>query len=654
MKIISIGDLVTDFYYKDNKLVGVCGGMTSHNIIANIAKSGIDTAVYGACGNDETGKIAIQSLKDLGVDTTNIKIIDDINTRAFHVSYNTTNEGIKFVSKKRCPFCNKKKWYDESMIDTKDIINNIDSDDILVFDNLNKSNEEIINNTKNKKMLDLGQYFEFENISNKEIVNKLKDKFVIINLNERVLKYFYEIFSLSDIKDIYELLNPTLLIVTQGKNGSLFVLNDKVINKVLDKPSKEVDPTGAGDAFFSVFISEYVKNNFVINEEYIDNTFVKATKLTKSVVKNFGARTHLIKLHKIKKVNDECTCDAFMLQIRKQVKRCNINVNNLKARSINAINSGASKKLEKIDFSNISNCIFTGTGGSYASACFASKVINDIYHINTSYLFPRNIAYQNNEKVDMVFLLSYSGTTSDLLEATKNINNNKKYIVTKGSIENVVRKTGLSKSNVISYLSSANKTKERGFLSFEGTIAPSCIFLKYYFFHSNLNNVDKFIENIMDYWKNYFEEFFTKNKNILKELFKPNCIINIFSGDYTNSAGIDLESKIIESGIFNCITHEKKNFSHGRFVNYEHLSEKKNIYFKEKNESKYENELLNYLKKDTTLIIESRYNGILCEFDLLVASQYLIYYISNYLNIDVSKPTYSEDAMKIYFYKGSL
>ncbi len=98
-----------------------------------------------------------------------------------------------------------------------------------------------------------------------------------------------------------------------------------------------------------------------------------------------------------------------------------------------------------------------------------------------------------------------------------------------------------------------------------------------------------------------------------------------------------LESKIIESGIFNCIIHEKKN-----------------IYFKEKNESKYESELLNYLKNDTTLVIESRYNGILCEFDLLVASQYLIYYISNYLKLDMSKPTYSEDAMKIYFYKGNL
>lgn len=108
----------------------------------------------------------------------------------------------------------------------------------------------------------------------------------------------------------------------------------------------------------------------------------------------------------------------------------------------------------------------------------------------------------------MVFLLSYSGTTFDLLESTKNISNDKKYIVTKGSIEKVVPKTGLSKSHVISYLSGANKTRERGFLSFEGTIAPSCIFLKYYFLHNNLTDVEKFVESTMNYWKNYFEELF--------------------------------------------------------------------------------------------------------------------------------------------------
>ena len=42
------------------------------------------------------------------------------------------------------------------------------------------------------------------------------------------------------------------------------------------------------------------------------------------------------------------------------------------------------------------------------------------------------------------------------------------------------------------------------------------------------------------------------------------------------------------------------------------------------------------------------------EFDLLIASQLLIYFIGKSLDIDVSKPQYSEEAMKIYFYKGEL
>ena len=43
-------------------------------------------------------------------------------------------------------------------------------------------------------------------------------------------------------------------------------------------------------------------------------------------------------------------------------------------------------------------------------------------------------------------------------------------------------------------------------------------------------------------------------------------------------------------------------------------------------------------KKDKNIIIGSRYDNIRCEFDLLVASQYLIYFISNILDIDLSKP----------------
>ena len=100
MRAVSIGDLVTDYYYKNEKFLGINGGMTSHNIIANLAKMGIDTAVFGACGNDMQGEIAIKSLEKLDVDVKNIMIFDDVRTRCFHVSYFDNDGNLTFSSKK--------------------------------------------------------------------------------------------------------------------------------------------------------------------------------------------------------------------------------------------------------------------------------------------------------------------------------------------------------------------------------------------------------------------------------------------------------------------------------------------------------------------------------------------------------------------------
>ena len=210
-----------------------------------------------------------------------------------------------------------------------DILKQISREDVLVFDNLNRKNQKIIDNCNNRKMLDLGQYFELENYSNQEIIKKIKNKFEFINVNERVEKYLKNRFSLKKIEEIFKLLQPKMIIVTRGKKGSDFVFNDRIINKELKDPQIEVDPTGAGDAFFAMFISEYIKNNYSLDSEFIEETFKKGTKLTKKVVKSFGARGHIEKLYKIKKINDTCTCNDFKISIRKQIKRCNINVNNL-------------------------------------------------------------------------------------------------------------------------------------------------------------------------------------------------------------------------------------------------------------------------------------------------------------------------------------
>ncbi len=645
MKVVSIGDLVLDYVYEDNKLLGVNGGMSSHNIVANLAGQGADTSVIGVCGDDIAGETSIKSLSDLNVDTSGICKLENVNTRCFHI--NMTKNG--FTSKKRCPICNKKHWYDESKMIVSDVLENISKEDMLVLDNLNKVNIEIINKTENKIMLDLGQYYDLEKYSKKEIKDILKRPFEIVNLNERVEKYLLKLF---DIKNISKLINSKLIIITRGKEGADFVFNDKKVHKKLNKVSKEVDANGAGDAFFSVFIYEYLQNNQIIDENYIDNTFDKAIKLTQKVVKQIGARGHLHKLYKVKQDNQMCTCEDFVIHERKLPKRYTINVNNLETRILNAVNSEAKNELNKIPFKKLSNCVFVGTGGSFAAANFASKVINYLYGVNTYADLPRNIKYRNNSKVDKCFMFSYSGITNDLLVGTENIENSKKIMITKGEINKVCEKTNID--NVISYRTSSNKGKERGFISFEGVMAPASLFLSLYFKQLKRNDIDEFIKNSITYWKKYFDNLFKEDKRNLKSIFKRGNIINIFHGDFTSSAAIDLESTFIESGVFNVLLHEKKNFSHGRFINYEHLSSKMNIYLKTKNESLYEEKLLKYLSEGENIIIESRYDGLLAEYDLLIAMQYFIYHISKLLNIDISKPSYSEEAMKIYFYKGDL
>ena len=648
MRVVSIGDLVLDYYYKNGKLIGVDGGMSSHNIIANLAKKKISTAVYGVSGNDIQGKIANLSLKKLNVDVSKVLIKDNIKTRCFHVSYD--EEG--FISKKRCPKCNEKKWYEESQIDIEYISNNIQNDDILVFDNLNDKNIEIIKNVSNKKIIDIGQYFEFENLSKEDIINKLNNDFEIINFNERVSNYLLDKLNLKNNIELYNLLKAKLVTITRGENGAIFIYNSKEYKFNLKDNGNVIDSSGAGDAFISSIIFDYIKNSYEFNEELFPKWYEKSIKLTSKVVSNFGARGHLNSLYKIKKIDKVCTCENFEYNERRKIKRCNININNLESRVINAINSNAYDKLLDINFDNSKSYLFIGTGGSFAGASFASTVINELYGASTYSLYPRDALYRNNISIDKAFLFSYSGTTNDLIQSVKDFDKNNVYVITKGQTQNIVTKTGILKNNIITYRTSTNKGKERGFLSFEGALAPAALFMKLYLQKINSDiDINNFIKDSMSYWSNKVQKEI--DKKFIESAINHNKIINVFRGDYSNCASYDLESKLIESGIFNCIIHEKKNFSHGRFINFENMNNKCVIYFKQKTTSKYEEELLNYLGNKIA-IFESRYDGLLAEFDLLIASQFIIYQIGKLLDIDVSKPNYTDNAMKIYFYKGQL
>lgn len=54
------------------------------------------------------------------------------------------------------------------------------------------------------------------------------------------------------------------------------------------------------------------------------------------------------------------------------------------------------------------------------------------------------------------------------------------------------------------------------------------------------------------------------------------------------------------------------------------------------------------------ILIKTPFNGLIGEFDLLLAMQFFIKNIVDVLDVDLSKPDYSEESMDIYKYKGVL
>lgn len=297
-KYVALGDLVVDCYYRKTKQNGresiqpmkVDGGSSRFNVIANLAARENNTAVISGYGNNELGFIAFDSLKRLNVDVTKTKKAGD-ETRAYHLIV----EGDKHISTKICPICGKRTWYEPQIADTDYCLSRLNPNDIIILDGLKPENIPILKEAKNEKVLDIGRVKRLQKLTNVEILTAVrKNNIQILQLNESVEKYIEEHFHLKNILEVFYLLGPEFLIVTRGKNGADFVDRNGVIyHKELSHPTYEKDDTGAGDAFFSMFIQKYYDNSKKVDKYFIDSTFDMASKLTANVVSHIGARGHL-------------------------------------------------------------------------------------------------------------------------------------------------------------------------------------------------------------------------------------------------------------------------------------------------------------------------------------------------------------------------
>lgn len=301
MRIVGFGDLYCDYYFKNNELIGVMGGKTNANIIANLSKY-YDTSFIGVTTNDTPGLLTLKSLECLGVDVKNIKVIEG-SCKKFFIS----EEGYTTV----CPYCNRDLSYKGIKTTYEMVLPHIKEDDILIIDSLNDLSLNILKNVDNKAFLDIGYLGNLRFLSLDEIIDMIESRFIIINMNERVYDYLKKKFSI-DSQDLYDYFKCEVLIITRGKRGADIIYNDEFEKKEIENPSVEVDTNGAGDAFFSEFIHTYLEENEV-NTKMISKAYIKASTLSRIVVSKLGARSHILPLKKITNYK-ECICDKFDYQ----------------------------------------------------------------------------------------------------------------------------------------------------------------------------------------------------------------------------------------------------------------------------------------------------------------------------------------------------
>lgn len=295
MKVfISHGDIILDKIYNDNlELIAQDGGGCNWNDLYNLSLMGEKCYALGSIGNDDEGKIAIASLNSVGVNTDNI-IVEEKNTNVMNVIIPNKNlEDDSIIH----------SWYNPITMEyTMNFSKNLpttlpkelENEEVyIILDKFLPVNLELINNIKNKKVcLDIGHIRFFEHFTRQYLLNFFK-KADFIQLNENVISLLFERLHVKSLVELFELVNPDLMVLTKGKRGAEFLFREDGEIKVAFEAPKIivdiVDSSGAGDAFFSTTLREYAYSN-KIDVEFTKKTFELANKSSREVIAQVGSR----------------------------------------------------------------------------------------------------------------------------------------------------------------------------------------------------------------------------------------------------------------------------------------------------------------------------------------------------------------------------
>lgn len=265
--------------------------------------------------------------------------------------------------------------------------------------------------------------------------------------------------------------------------------------------------------------------------------------------------------------------------------------------------------------------ILTGSGGSSVVSLYGSKVLEEKNGIITTTLSPRDMLYKNISGYDNVISCSYSGSNYGVETSFNNGLN--KYLLSTGTIDGV---------NNVTYV----MDKEKSFISLAATLTPMAILLSYY-----LDGNNDVIKDVLN--------------SSLDIGIRTASTYEVMSGYESSVAAKYLESTLTESGLGNCIVHDKYDFCHGRStIGYHNDNEM--IYFN--GDTELDRTFLSLLEesKRRVSVIDKKYdNHIVNDFYYTYMSMLLTHELALKENKSLSKVDYDPTIVKkVYKYNGNM
>ena len=276
--LISIGEILVDIFDDGNKQTTLPGG-APFNVACNALLYTKEVGFIGTIGNDENGKLLLKTANEKPFKFLKIKTLEDRYTSKAIVTLNNGERSFRFDRSFGADYIFDINDIDFVSIKDKDIIHIgslmlSEKEGIEFFNNLVN---QIRSYSKAKISFDIN--YRDDIFSSPE---EAKNIFISALKKADVLKFSLEEVELltgnSDLlAGLKELLSENqIAVITLGSQGSIFYRNGYSV-AVPAYPVKPVDTTGAGDAFYSYFLSSLVNHpDFINHEEEIKHYLTRA------------------------------------------------------------------------------------------------------------------------------------------------------------------------------------------------------------------------------------------------------------------------------------------------------------------------------------------------------------------------------------------